>query len=95
MTLFTNVHGSDNRSKVFRSSRFDLDKTKRFALQSNNVDLAAHLHALAVTAYRNSKIGQDKAKTILEKIVSSQRLAAFAKHTCAAYLRAFILVDDR
>ena len=53
LPLFSCIDVGDHRRKLIRPACLDLDKTKRFAIQSDQIDLAGDLHALAVAADRN------------------------------------------
>lgn len=56
LPLFAFVYVSNNRREFVGAARLNLDKTERFAIESDNVDLAGYGHAFAVAADRDLEI---------------------------------------
>src|SRR5258708_31564413 len=56
LPLFTLIYISNNGRKLVRLPRLNLNKTKRFVIKSDDVDLAGDLHAFTVAAHRNLEI---------------------------------------
>ncbi len=81
LALFLQIDRRDRRGKLFGAAGLDLDKAKRLAIQSNNIDLARHLNTLGISADGNLKIRSNQPIAALSQKL---RCKPFALGTKAA-----------
>lgn len=79
LSLLASIDGRDNWCKFIRTPGLDLDKTKRLAVESDQIDLACDRHSFAVASDRNFEICDDETVAVFEEIFGGKSLAAFAE----------------
>lgn len=81
LALLLQIDRRDRGGKLFGAAGLDLDKAKRLAIQSNNIDLPRHLNTLGISAHGNLKIRNNQPIAALSQKL---RCKPFALGTKAA-----------
>jgi len=79
LPLLSQINVSDDRCKVVRATRLDLDKTDGLSVDRDDIDLASDLNALAVAANRYFEVRDDQPVTGSGEESSGHLLTAFAQ----------------
>ena len=81
LTLFSQVDGSRWIGKIDGAPRFDLDKTKYIAVESDQVDLAGHRGIVQISADRHFEVRSDDSVALLSEKSRCQIFAALSKNS--------------
>lgn len=95
LPLFSKIDVRYYGCEFVRATRFDFDKAERFAIQSDQIDLARYLNTFAVPSDWDLEICDDKAITVGGKEFGGESFAAKPEFACPERGRTFILLNDR